>query len=268
MHQVYGLTPDQVDEMMDLSVKYFQDFRGMSFLLGVGEGDSPVYSGMMAAMHVEDAPAFLENYHAYFAELHELVGDAEGSFFANMTAEKVQLDGVETLKISMPLDDMQGFMPSPVELGAIMEKFYGPDGVTSYMAAVDDHTLLMSYTGPEMLRKALGSSGESTPQLSNNAGINATAGQLPAGALAVGYWSPSGTIAFANRTMGIFQGEAAGFQLPPCPDVPPAGWTMTTTSPSAVQFDTLLPADTVVGFGSYIKTLASGLMGAGQSGER
>ena len=68
----------------------------------------------------------------------------------------------------------------------------------------------------------------------------------------VGYWSPGGTVAFANRMLQLVSGPEAGIQLPAFPDAPPAGWAMTAT-PTGLKFNTVLPAETMEALGSFVE---------------
>ena len=253
MPQLYGLTPEQVDRMMDLAVKYFPDLHGMSFLLGVGQEDGPLYSEMLGAMQVSDAPAYVANYRKYWTELDDVIGEAEGSFLKDAEVEDVKMDDLSVLKISMPIPGLQGLkLPNQGELDALMEKFYGPGGLTMYVAAANENTVLMAYTEMALLRAAVQAITDGTKQISRDRHIVATSKHLPAGAHMVGYWSPSGTIAFANRMLRLMSGAEEGIQLPAFPDTPPVGWAMTAT-PSVVKFNTVVPAEISEAAGSFVE---------------
>ena len=140
------------------------------------------------------------------------------------------------------------------ELNALMEKFYGPGGITMYLAAANDDTVLMAYTETAMLSKALEATTDEARQISQAPNIESTSKHLPTGAQMVGYWSPSGTIQFANRMMRLMPDEAQGIQLPAFPDTPPLGWAMSAT-PSVVKFSTVVPAETMEAVGSFVEKL-------------
>lgn len=253
MPELYGLSAEQIDEMMEMSIKYLPDLHGMSFLLGVGQEDTPLYSEMLGAMHVRDAPGYISSYREFWAELDEVIGDAEGSFFQDATLEEVNLDGIPVLKISMPIPEFQGLnMPNQNELDVLMEKFYGPGGLTMYLAAADDDTVLMAYTDTALLREALRIANDEPRQFSQDQNIVSTSRQLPTSAHAIGYWSPAGTIAFVNRMLQLVSGPEAGVRLPVFPQTPPVGWTITVT-PEVVTTDTVIPAEIFEALGPYVQ---------------
>ena len=255
MPQLYGLTPEQVDQMMDLTVKYLPDLRGMSFLLGIGQGNAPLYSDMLGAMHVRDAKAYVANYRKYWEELDDVVAEAEDSFLKGVEIEDVTMDGVPVLKVSMPMPRLQGFnLPNSGELDTLMEKFYGPGGITMYLAAANDDTVLLAYTDMALLRKAMQAATDRTKQISQEPNLVSTSKQLPPGAHFVGYWSPSGTIAFADRMMRLVSGPETDMQLPAFPDTPPVGVAITAT-PSVVRFCTVVPAEIITAVGRYVETM-------------
>jgi hypothetical protein len=133
-----------------------------------------------------------------------------------------------------------------------MEKMYGPDGITMYLAAADEHTFLMAYTDTALLRKALQTTTDETKHFSRDKNVASTSKLLPAGAQMVGFWSPSGTSAFVNRTMKLMDVPDTGIQIPAFPGTPPLGFAMTAT-PSVVKFNTVVPIETIEANGSYVE---------------
>jgi hypothetical protein len=255
MEQLYGLSPEQVDKMMELAVQFFPDLQGMSFVLGTGRDDAPLYSEMLGAMRVSDAKGFMTKYRQYWVELDKLIGDAEDSFLKDVTLEDIKLDDTAVLKISMPMTkllDLDLDLPNQGNLGELMEKMYGPDGITMYLAAADEHTVLMAYTDTALLRKALQTTTDKKKNFSQDANVAGTAKLLPAGAQMVGFWSPSGTMTFVNRLMKLMGVPDTGIQIPAFPDTPPVGFAMTTT-PSVVKFNTVVPVETIEAVGSYVE---------------
>ena len=242
---------EQIDKMIELSVKYFPDLHGMSFLVGVSKQDAPLYSAMLGAMKVDDARAYLEKYRKYWQELDEIIGDTEGSFLKDIELEDITLDGVSMLKFKMPIPGLQGLGLPNGQLDGLMEKIYGPGGMTIYLAAADDQTVLMGYTDPALLQKTLQAAQDKTLQLSQDPNIQHTSQLLPPGAHAVGYWSPSGTMAFVNSMIQLFAGTDQGIQLPAFPPTPPVGWSLRATK-SAVKIDTVLPAEALEAVGGFV----------------
>ena len=254
MKQLYGLEPDQVDAMMDLAVKYFGDMRGMSFLLGAGQGDEPLYNNMLAVMHVPDADEYLVSYRKYWLELSDLLAGSDAPFFKDAKLEKLTLDGKAVLKLTMPIPGLQQVPgANQGEAESLMQKLYGAEQMTAYMAVGNEHTVLVAYTNTTMLQKAWAVGDDESKQFSFDPGLARTREQLPKGALMVGYWSPSGTISFASRLLKMMPEPVAGFQLPDFPQTPPIGWSM-RIEPMTVSFDTVVPVEAFEALGSYIKS--------------
>ena len=130
------------------------------------------------------------------------------------------------------------------------EKMYGPDGMTMYLAAADETTILMGYTEPSLIEAALQASKSDAQQLSLDAGIQSTRQRLPSGAQAIGFWSPSGTVAFAQRMMTMFGGEESK-QLPELSESPPLGWSI-RTSENLIKIDTVIPAETIASIAEFV----------------
>jgi hypothetical protein len=252
--QIYGMTPKQVDKMMELSKKTLKGFRGMSFLLGVGRPGDPLYSQMISVIRVDDADAYLANYRDYWKELDEAIEGAEGTFLGNMSLEEADVDGTSALKLTMGLWDglAAGGVPDPQEFEAIMEKMFGPGGkMTMYLAAADQHKVLMSYTDTDLLATAMRCVKENQNQLSADQGMVKTAGLLPSGAQAVGYLDAGGMIAFFNRMTSLMPKPNAPPQLPGFPESPPIGWAA-KASPEGLETHLVVPPEFCRAIGEYV----------------
>ncbi len=254
--QLYGLSPEQVDKMLELSEEFFPDVRGMSFILGVGQEGTPLYSEMLAAMHVRDAAKYLADYRKFWVELEKAIGDAEDSFLHGIKLEDIEVDGAGVLKITMPIPGLKNLnLPNKDEVESLMEKFYGPGGITLYLAATDKETVIIAYTETTLLSKVLQMKTGETKSISQDEDLVHTSKKLPRGAHLVGYWNPNGTITFGSRMMRLAGGEENGFQFGPLPDALPAGFAMKVT-PSVIQFNTVVPGETIKAVGSMFEKLS------------
>ncbi|MEM9659234.1 MAG: hypothetical protein AAF961_12825, partial [Planctomycetota bacterium] len=233
--------------------KYFDDVGGFSFVLGVGAGDDPLYSQMLIGMRTSDAAEFVAKYRRYYEELDDVVGDVSTGLFSDIQVEQHDINGVEGLKIRMPISGQQfGFAPNPAELDVMMEKMYGPDPVTLYVAAASDNLVLMAYTDDKLLADAIRNEANFAEQLAGNQQIDRTSASLPKDAYAIGYWDVGGTMQFVKRVVRVMTDRDSGNRLPDFPDAPPVGWAM-TVQPGAMSFDTVVPAATLQAGGRFAR---------------
>jgi hypothetical protein len=254
--QLYRLEPGQVDTMIQMSKESLVGFRGMTFLVGVGQPGDPLYSEMLGAMHVDDSADYLAKYQEYWKKLNQALGDAEGSFLANMALEEVEVDGVSAQKLTMgDWGAFAGTVPEPEEFDAIMEKLFGPGGkMTAYLAAADKQTVLVNYTDTDLLKTAMRCVKTGEKRLADAADIRKTKALLPPGAQAVGFMSPKGLIAFINRMAALMPKRGGPPRLPEFPDAPPVGWAA-KASPEGLETDLVLPAEVLSAIGEYVTTV-------------
>ncbi|WP_143544166.1 hypothetical protein [Rhodopirellula sp. MGV] len=118
MPQLYHMTPSEIDKMMELSREYFSNIEGMSFLMGAGEGDMPIYGQMAAAMTVPDSDQYLDDYVKYWKEVREITKDSDQSFIAQSQFEEMTVKDHRVLRTIMPAQSIPGF---PAEQQAAME---------------------------------------------------------------------------------------------------------------------------------------------------
>jgi hypothetical protein len=161
------------------------------------------------------------------------------------------MDGTDGLKLvmSVPL----GQFGQDENVRAMMEKMYGSEGkMTAYVAAIDGRTVGVAYTRPDSLkavRRALRQNGAS---LAADKGIVETRKLMPKGAQWVGYWSPSGTMVFANRMFEMME-ELVGetIRAPEFPESPPVGFAG-VASPEGLKSEMVVPASLLESLGKYI----------------
>jgi hypothetical protein len=136
------------------------------------------------------------------------------------------------------------------EVDAVMSKLFGSKEMTMYLGAVDDQTVFIAYTSPDLLQEVW--SGTAEP-LSNNPDLIRTTSQLPDNPVAAGYWSPGGTAKFASRMLAMMP-ATAGVQLPEFGPSPPIGWTMHGQA-DKVEFHAIVPAETFEAVGEFATTI-------------
>ncbi len=253
MPQLYGLEPEQVDKMMELSKEKFSDMQGMSFLWGVGQPGASIYSGMMGSIRVGDATTYVKRYLEFWEELKLGIGAAKGSLFDKMSVQSIEIDGKPAFKLTMQIPGMFGASGQRSEkIEAEMKKIFGPDGnVTAYFAAGDARTVLFSYTDDTLLRQGLRAM-ENQDDLSHEASLVRTRERLPMEVLGTGYWSPSGTTAYAQRLVELMVDAESKPRIPEFPATPPVGWTVKVSPPRKFDAEMVVPHEFLVALAEYI----------------
>lgn len=253
MQQMYKMTPEQLDRMMELSTKYFKDFRGMSFLFGVGHGDDPLYSETVAAMTVGDAEKFIDSYSDYWKEFQELFQEGEASLFSEAKVEEIKLLGKRVLKVKMPIPAMSNpGGQNQAQVDALMGKLFGSNPMTLYLGAVDEHTVLMSYVSPDLLLKVWDSA-RPVGDLSDEPNLIQTRNRLPDDPVMVGFWSLEGTMEFAERVMGMMP-ATNGIPVPQLRESPPVGLAVRGQD-EKIEFHMLVPIEAMEAVGESVSAL-------------
>jgi len=252
MPNLYGLTDEQADQIMEISQDSMKGLRGMSFMMGVSEPDAPMYGNMVFAMQLDDAHAYLDAYRKLIEAMNEIVQDAESSILSEMKVTEIDLKGTPGLKVEMDFPALPGMDGDP-NAPKLMEGLFGPGGkIRVFMAAADEHTVVAAYTKRAALRRCLRAAKRPQAALAADEGVAATAALLPPGAPVVGYWSPQGTVAFLNRAISLFgPGEQPGITLPDFPETPPIGMAA-TFSADEVQTRVVIPGEVLKAIGAYV----------------
>ena len=250
---LYGISPEKADQLMELSRDSMKGMRGMSLMLGVGEPGDPLYGSMMFALTSDDARAYMATYEEQVRAMNELFKDSSSPFLSGMEVERIDVDGTPGLKIEMAMPEPPGMGDVP-QFAGMMEKIFGPGGkMRIFIAAADEHTVVAAYTSEKTLRRCLEAVKGSQPLLAADEGVAKTAALLPPEAPWVGYWSPRGTIDFANQAISMFAPEGeAQFKLPQFAATPPVGLAV-TTSPNEIQTCLVVPAEAIQAIGTYVK---------------
>jgi len=257
---LYGISAEKADELMELSRGSMKGIRGMSMLLGPGEPGEPLYSNMMFTFSLDDAPAYLTTYESQIQAMNALFQDVKSPLMPKMEVERIDVDGASGLKIEMAMPAMPGMDDVP-QLAGMMEKMFGPGGkIRMFIAAADQHTVVAAYTSEEGLRRSIEAAKGSVPALAADEGVAKTTALLPPDAPWVGYWSLPGTVKFVNQAISLFVPEGEDrFQLPEFPATPPVGLSV-ATSPNEVETCLVVPAEAIKAIGTYVtevrKTMA------------
>ncbi len=142
-----------------------------------------------------------------------------------------------------------------------MSKIFGVRGgkMKILLVAVDKHNVAINFTGraPTIMR-AIAAMKKPSDSLASDAEIAKTAALLPAGAQWVGYFNPSGAVAFAKSFIDAMIGET-GFNKPNIPDFPaslPIGIAAKAT-PGQLQVETVVPSSVLDAVGKYVGLVQS-----------
>lgn len=233
------LSDQQIKKLSEISLKSMQGLRSMALLLGIGEGDEPLYGRMLLALRTKDAKAYLDSYESAMSEMAKVFKDAGSSLFT-FKSERLEIEGLPVLKLSMNMEPFLG-QNQPPEAKKMMTLMFGGDGkMNVYFAAADEHTVLAAYVTPQQLAAAVRSLREGKPPLSAEAGVAQTAAMLPAGCQWVGFLSPRGAAAFVARTVKAVAPPGAA-EIPELPETPPVGFGV-KLSPAGLDTDLAVPA--------------------------
>ena len=247
---LYGLSAEQTDQMMELARQSMKEIRAMSMMLGVSKPGEPLYSSMMFSMSTDDAQAYMGTYEEQIRAMNELFKDSESPIFSAMDVTKIDVDGTSGLKIDMKMPNLPGMTDIP-QFAGLMENLFGPGGTMRiFIAPVDEHTVVGAYTSEKTLRLCLKAAKRPQTALAADEAIAKTAALLPPGAPLVAYWSPRGTIDFVNRGIAMFAPDGAPFELPEFPRTPPVGFAV-TTSPNEVQTHLVIPVEVLKAISTY-----------------
>jgi len=256
--QLYGLSDEQAGKLSEISRLSMTGIRGMSMYLGVGKADDPLLSNMVLTVAVEDSAAYLRNYRKYLEAANELMKGAKGAMFSMMGAAEVKeitVDGVSALEVRMGIPKMPQMAGRP-DFEKMMETFFGPGGkIGAYLAAADDHTVVMAYTSKESLLESLRAVKNAKAGISGDAAVAKTAALLMPKPHWVGYWSPKGTVDFVARFIPkIAPEDAKPEKIPPFPDTPPVGLAAKATR-GEFECQLVAPAATVEAIAKYVEQL-------------
>jgi len=258
MPKVYGLDEAQAKQMIELSMDAIKGLRGGSMTLGVPKAGAPLYNGAIGVMFAADAEAFLDRYVTAMNTMVKATADSPQSMFKGMTVEKTTLGDRAAVKVTTDMSAMLTQLEdSPIRDMQVQmfKRMYGEDmKISMYFMAADSTHVVFSYGDPDRLTAAAAVVANPAEGLASDANLTKTAGHLPAGAQWVGYWSPEGTVAFANSFLSSMAELGAGFQLPPMPTTPPIGLAVKVSS-TGVEKEMYVPIDAVRNVVRYVTML-------------
>jgi predicted enzyme related to lactoylglutathione lyase len=222
------LTEEQIDQLGEVAAKAMQGVHSMAFAMGVGAPGSSIYSRTVGVFHVDDAKAYMKQYEEAMAQISKLMEEIKlpGGYEVELT----QIGNTSALHITMDMSKFQmaGAAGMP-NMKQFYEKMFGPGGKLSiYLAPADEGAVVMGYTSPENLLRAIKAYQAGEAGLANDAQVKKTASLLPPSAQWVGYVSPAGAVQFATQMVATLSPEA-DTELPKFPPSPPLGFAVELT---------------------------------------
>jgi len=248
-----NMTEEQFRKIVEISVRSMQGMRSMGIMIGVGEGDEPLYGSMYLVMKVDDTERYMDNYLNTIREMDKIFNN--GKFPFSYEVEPMQIEGRRGVQLAMGMEGMFGQQEVP---GAekIMEIMFGEgDKMNVYMAAADKNTVLGSYLSKQNLVEVLTSFERGEDQLSAVPNVASTVGKLDRDAQFIGLWSPQGTLAFASRLASAIDPRAAA-NIPQLGDTSPVGFSVKLSS-IGLDTETVIPADVLKTIAGLIQQIGA-----------
>lgn len=267
---LYGLSEEQVDELMEISGRSMSRIRGMSMLMGVGKPGDPIYSNILVTEKVDDSKAFLADYRKTIRAMNQFVKQTESWVLSPVKLRELDIAGVPALKLTMVFPNVPAAAGQP-DYDEMMKKLFGPTGkMVAFIVPADEHTILATYTTRRLLRRSLKAVQGTAAGLAADPGVAQTAAMLPSGAQWVGYISPKGVMEYVKRVVPALKPEdktgpgqtpsdafskwCAG--LPEFPDTPPIGFAVKAAE-DGLESQTVVPAAVLKAIGAVVERTAT-----------
>lgn len=235
MPELYGLSEEQLERFREIAPLSMRSVRSMSLVMGVGKPGDSIYGNTVGIMKVDDSKAFMADYEKYTKAYNKIVRGADSPILRPMKINRKEIGGIESLVLRMPIPALPSGEGSP-EVDAMMKRMmatmFGPgDGLSIYIAPADEKTIVMSYTGQRMLRRALRALENPKMSLAADPDVAATTALLPTDAQWVFYMSPQGMLDMIRRVVpAVTPPKAKAPTLPEFPPTPPVGVTIKATA--------------------------------------
>jgi hypothetical protein len=210
-----------------------------------------------------DAKQILEASKEGLASVNSFLGMANGKTKVNVNlADPTTTDGVQvqpyTIKFDFDPND-----PMAAQQKQIMTMMYGPNGISGYLAVVDDRTLLQAQgVNDKLLAEAIAAAKAGTDTLDKSGSLKITSDQLPKPRGAEFYVAIDEIANTAVKFMKQ-QGMAVPFKLPP--NLPPVGAAVSKEG-SAARVDTFIPTKLVEAITSAVMQTMMQMNGGGGKG--
>jgi len=248
----YGLDEKQAEQLAKKALETPKGIRTISMMVGPGQPGESLLGDVLVLYNVDNAPKFLAEYEKYCLAMSQPGKDADPAAKKLFSVKKTEIGGRPALEneMAIPLPPRAAEVPGFEEK---MGKLLGPGGkLKTLLVAVDEHTVALSFTGrAPLVMRAIAALKRPADSLAADPDIAKTAAMLPAGAQWVGYFNPSGAVAFAKSIVDAMFDEG-GFKpsIPDFPASPPIGIAGKAT-PGELQIETVVPTAVLDAIGKY-----------------
>jgi hypothetical protein len=256
---MFKFTPEQAQKYGELSANAMKGLRSMRMLMAVPDPGTGLFGNTSTVMMVDDSKSFMDHYEKSLTALSEIAQEVKNPMLPVTSAKRITLGSTESLEISMEMPDMQQMAapgaPDPQKMKQLM---FGPTGkMMGYLAAADEHVVVMAYSSPEKLTAAIASYKANQHGLAGDANVAKVTAALPSGSQAVAYVSLNGAIKTAQQfAAAVVPGGRPG-AIPDIADSPPIGMAA-KFSPNGVEGHFVVTADTLRAIGDTVaKTRAA-----------
>jgi hypothetical protein len=248
----FNLTPEQARKYVELSTKTMAGARSMAMVLGVPQPGTGLYGNTTAVMTFDDAQRFLDEYEKTLAAMSELAEETKSPAIPKATSQRTTIGDVEALEITMEMPNLAAAAPAGgPDMQKMMQLMAGPDGqLKIYLAAADEHAVVMAYTSPDVLTKALAVYKSQEAGLSGDAQLAQTAAALPPDAQFVAYIDLSGMASVIGQFAETLSEQPAP-AIPKFAEAPPIGMAA-KLAPRGVEGSLVIPAETLRAIGDAV----------------
>ena len=241
----------QLAELNALSVRRV---RAMAMQMGLTEADQPLYGNSTLVMHVDDAPAYIEDYARAMEQMGVWLRQLDDPPFS-YTSERIEIAGRPGLRFDLRMEGL--FVPddTPPEVEQMFQAMFGSaEQLSFFMVASDERTVLGSYVSQQPLEKMLAQPGPAFDSLPT---VSRTLALLPADAQAIGVWSVRGMFAYYQRMLGALAPEPGMFAIPEFPASPPIGLAI-GFSERCGRAEVVLPRELLEALATFVLEQAAG----------
>jgi hypothetical protein len=239
---------EKLKKLDEAAAQMSKGVRGMTFVMGAPKAKEAILAAASGTIIVDDAKAYLDGYEKGLLAMNAVLKDVKALNGMSYDIKKMQVGGVPALEV---VTDMSKVAEDGGDQAKkMMETMFGPGGkMTVMMAAADNKTILMRYTGGDSLKTALAAFKAKKTGLAMDADVTKVAAMLPAGSQWALYVSPKGTMEMIGQVVDAIM---PGLQLPAFPKTLPVALGV-KTSASAVDVQLVVPAGVLEGIGGLVK---------------
>ena len=262
MHDVYGLSEDQIEKMSRAQFHGLKGTQSIAMLLGVGKSSQPIYANMVAVMRVEDSAAYLADYGKSIEQYNAIVKEAKRAMLPTIATEPSKVGDIPALQITMTIPQVAN-QQSPGS-AKVIETMVGPGGkLVGWFAPANKETVVFGYVDKKHVQQTIEAIKQGKPGLASNTGVAKTAALLPTQAAMLVDLSPAGVVAFGKRMASAALPAEIGqnLKIPQFPKTPPIGMAV-TTGHDELQACVAIPPEVLQAIAQYV-----GKVQAAQGGE-